>query len=95
MSHVAVIVGISGRERYLARAGTSRNGEVPDRKHARRFRCAASAETAAQTHIATFKPLVQRLVSYRVEPADAELLDDSGQRRHLPTSEVTSAERRA
>jgi hypothetical protein len=67
MSHVAVIVGISGNERFLARE----NGETAEKKRARRFRSEDSAKRAAESHIVGHAPVIARALSYRVESEDA------------------------
>jgi hypothetical protein len=69
VSYVAIIVGISGAERFLAlRPGEP---ETPERKRARRFRSEGSARTSAGEHIGSFAPVVARAMSFRVEPVDA------------------------
>lgn len=65
-SHVAVIVGISGAERYLGRD----RREVPEKKEAKRFRSPDAAERAAKAHIEAFPPVITRSMKYRVIPAD-------------------------
>lgn len=72
MSHLAIIIGISGCERYLARDGATPNGEVERVNEARRFRAADSAERAAREHIGRFAPCVQRHMGFVVKPADPE-----------------------
>lgn len=62
-SCVAVIVGLSGLERYLGD-----EGEVPALKRARRFRSERSADEAARIYLGTQAPCIQRLLKYRVEP---------------------------
>lgn len=62
-AHVAIISGISGCERYLARGR-----ETPEEKRARRFRSAEAAREAAQAHIGTYPKVVQRAMGFRVEP---------------------------
>lgn len=62
-AHVAVIVGISGLERYLVR-----QGEVTERKRARKFRSEQSAARAADEHIKAQPGVIQRAMKYRVEP---------------------------
>jgi hypothetical protein len=79
MSHLAKITGISGLERWLARAG----GETPEKKHARRFRSADAARAAARTHLAVFAPAVQRLMRYEAVPVDV----DAGAAGELGASE--------
>lgn len=64
MAHVAVIVGISDVERFLAPNGT----ESWEEKGARRFRSPETAKAAAQAHIKAFPPVIQRYMKFRVEP---------------------------
>lgn len=64
MSHVAVIVGVSGEERFLAD-----HRVVSEKKQAKKFRSEASAETAAKAHIAAFPAVIQRHMTYQVVPA--------------------------
>lgn len=66
MSHVAIIVGVSGIERYLRG-----REESVDQKRAQRFRTERAAERAAISHINAFPPVVQRYMAYRVRPAEA------------------------
>lgn len=63
MSFVAIIVGLSGDEFYLAR-----QGETTEAKKAQRFRSPQTAEGAAQGHINAQKPVVARHMAFRVEP---------------------------
>lgn len=65
MSHVAVIVGISGLERYLDRE----RRETTDKKQAKRFRSPVAAESAAKAHIGAFPPVIQRQMGYQVVEA--------------------------
>lgn len=65
VSHVAVIVGISGKEFVLDRA--LRIAE--ERKKAKTFRSERAAHEAAQQHIAAQAPCVARGMAYRVEGA--------------------------
>lgn len=63
MSHVAVIVGIMGGERYLAKGH-----EVTEVKKARKFRSEKAAEQAALAHIRAYPPVIQRAMKYQVKP---------------------------
>lgn len=69
MSHIVVIVGLSGREFFLDRDGQAVEAE----KKARRFRSEASAAGAGRDHLAAvsqrYCPAVARGMSYRVEPS--------------------------
>jgi hypothetical protein len=64
MSHVAIIVGIAGGERYLAHGK-----ETIEAKQARKFRSEKAAEQAARDHIRAHPPFIQRLMKYQVRPA--------------------------
>jgi hypothetical protein len=76
MSHVAIIVGVSGNERYLSReyhaahpraaAGVT---ETTERRRAKPFRSENSAQAAADLHLKSFAPHIQRAMAYRVEAA--------------------------
>lgn len=71
MSHLAIHIGLSGREFYLARV-SGQHVLVTSVKQARRFRSHASAEAAVQDLNATYPPAVQRNCSYRIEELTAE-----------------------
>jgi hypothetical protein len=71
MSHHAIIAGLSGSERYMAKDGAA-HPETSNAKQARRFRSAESAGTAAKTYLATFPGFIQRGMSFRVEAAEGE-----------------------
>jgi hypothetical protein len=62
-SCVAVIVGISGAERYL-----KGSEEVTQRERAQRFRSPASAEAAAKRVVDAQPDVIRRHMAYRVEP---------------------------
>jgi hypothetical protein len=68
MSHVAVIVGVSGREFFLSREGKP----TETAKQAQSFRSDGAAERAAKAHINTvereFGKTVARYMSYRIQP---------------------------
>lgn len=63
MSHVAIIVGIAGGERYLDRERV----ETTELKRAKRFRSPVSAEQAARAHVDAFPPCIRRNMAFRVE----------------------------
>lgn len=63
-THVAVIVGISGNERFLCHREV-----VDDRKLAQRFRSEKSARIAADAHLKEWPGVIQRQMKFRVEPA--------------------------
>ncbi len=65
MSHVAIITGISGVERFLK--GRS---ETPEAKEAQRFRSEETARRAAQAHIEAFPPVVRRQMKFIVKPIE-------------------------
>jgi hypothetical protein len=60
-THVVIIEGLSGRQRYLARGL-----EVDEQKHARRFRSEGSATAAARAHIEAFPRVIQRQMRFEV-----------------------------
>lgn len=68
MSHIVIIVGLSGREFFLDRDGAA----VEQAKSAKPFRSESAATVAAQDHLAgvsrRYCPAVARGMSYRVEP---------------------------
>lgn len=66
MSHLAVIVGISGSEYYLGPG----EGTTTTRAAARRFRSDGSATTAAERHVNAQPPVVRKHMDFRVEPAE-------------------------
>lgn len=68
MSHIVVIVGLSGREFFLDRDGAA----VEQAKNAKPFRSEHAAVGAAEAHLTEvsrrYCPAVARGMSYRVEP---------------------------
>lgn len=68
MSHVAVIVGISGRERFLARDARL-HPETTERKRAKGFRSDSAAKRAAEGYLERYQPCVRKHMAFRVEPA--------------------------
>lgn len=63
MSHVVVIVGISGREAWLDRDGR----ETMVAKEAKPFRSADAAKRAADDYFNSLKPFISRQMEYRIE----------------------------
>jgi hypothetical protein len=61
VSHVVVIEGISGLQRYLAH-----HREVNDQKHAQRFRSEQSAAIAARQHVNAFPRIIARQMRFEV-----------------------------
>lgn len=68
MSHIAIIEGISGIERFLN--PDAPKGEVTEVKKAKRFRSEKAAEQAATEHIGNHPRVIQRAMKYRVVPAE-------------------------
>jgi hypothetical protein len=66
MRYVAIVTGVGGSERYLARPE-----ETNDERLADRFTTAKAAEEAGIAHIRSFPPCVARLMKARAEPASA------------------------
>jgi hypothetical protein len=63
-AHVAVIVGISGNERFLCHREV-----VDDRQLAQRFRSERAAIEAANAHLKAFPAIISRNMTSRAEPA--------------------------
>jgi hypothetical protein len=63
MKHVAIIEGISGCTRFLAK-----HHEVTEIKKARKFPSPESAGRAAQRHIESFPSCIARAMKFSVQP---------------------------